>query len=128
MLCQRSSEEFYASAVDLANYSIALDEGRILKPEMLEQMWTPALEPDGQPAAYAYGWYVQNWRGRRLVWHSGWWPDAYAGLLLKTPDDDWALVALGNTDALNWPNPLYAARVHESPIAKLFLETFVAAP
>ncbi len=119
------SSGIIASAIDLANYSIALDQGRILSPALRSTMWTPPNNPDGQPAAYAYGWYVQNWEGHRLVWHAGWWPDAYAGLLLKAPDDDWALIALGNTDALNWPNPLYDARVQESPIGRLFLDTFV---
>lgn len=123
-----ASSGIIASAVDLANYSIALDEGRILSAALREQMWTPPTETDGRPAAYAYGWYVQNWQGHRLVWHTGWWPDAYAGLLLKAPDDDWTLVALGNTDGLNWPNPLNGARVHESPVGKLFLETFIRAP
>lgn len=38
----------------------------------------------------------------KLVWHGGWWPDAYAGLLLKVPEKGLTLVALGNTDGLHW--------------------------
>ncbi len=120
-----ASSGIIASAVDLANYSIALDDERILPAALREQMWTPPRDDDGQMAHYAYGWWVQQWQGHRMVWHGGWWPDAYAGLLLKLPDDDWTLVALGNTDGLHWGNPINRARVHEAPVAKLFLETFI---
>jgi CubicO group peptidase (beta-lactamase class C family) len=121
-----ASSGIIASVLDLAEYSIALDEGKILSPELREQMWTPPTGPDGRPAPYAYGWYVQDWQGHRLVWHGGWWPDAYAGLLLKAPDDGWTLVALGNTDGIHWGNPLNEAAVERSPLAAKFLELFVA--
>lgn len=121
-----ASSGIIASALDLANYSIALDEGRILSHELLERMWTPPILENGEAAAYAYGWWVQQWQGHRLVWHGGWWPDAYAGLLLKAPDDGWALIVLGNTDAIHWGNPLHQSRVDKSPLAAKFLELFVA--
>jgi len=93
-----ASSGIIASAVSLALYSIALDEGRILPPALVKSMLTPPIEPDGRPASYAYGWWTQRWRGQRLAWHGGWWPDAYAGLLLKVPDKGLTFVALGNTD------------------------------
>lgn len=119
-----ASSGIIASAVALANYSIALDEGRILVPALREAMWTPLREVDGTPASYAYGWWVQEWRGRKLVWHGGWWPDAYAGLLLKVPEEGLTLVALGNTDGLHWGNRLQVAEVEKSPLALEFLEIF----
>ncbi len=121
-----ASSGIIASVVDLAKYSIALDEGRILPDNLREKMWTPPTGPDGRPAPYAYGWWVQEWQGHRLVWHGGWWPDAYAGLLLKAPDDGWALIALGNTDGIHWGNPLHQAQVETSPLAARFLDLFVA--
>ncbi|MBT8472813.1 MAG: beta-lactamase family protein [Marinicaulis sp.] len=122
-----ASSGVIASVLDLAKYSIALDDGRILSPKLREKMWTPPADPDGSPAPYAYGWRVQDWRGHRLVWHGGWWPDAYAGLLLKAPDDGWALIALGNTDGIHWDgDTLTKSAVEESPLAAKFLELFVA--
>jgi CubicO group peptidase (beta-lactamase class C family) len=121
-----ASSGIIASVLDLAQYSIALDQGKILSPALLEQMWTPPAEPDGSPAPYAYGWYVQDWQGHRLVWHGGWWPDAYAGLLLKAPDDGWTLIALGNTDGIHWGNPLNRAEVEKSALAAQFLRIFVS--
>lgn len=121
-----ASSGIIASAVALANYSIALDEGRILAAALREEMWTPPMEDDGTPASYAFGWWVQEWRGRKLVWHGGWWPDAYAGLLLKVPAEGLTLVALGNTDGLHWGNRLQVAEVEKSALALKFLELFTA--
>jgi CubicO group peptidase (beta-lactamase class C family) len=121
-----ASSGIVASARELALYSIALDEGRILPAALREQMWSPPTDADGRPASYAYGWWVQQWRGERIVWHGGWWPDAYAGLLLKVPGKGLTLVALGNTDGLNWPNRLYVAEVEKNPLALRFLELFAA--
>ncbi len=120
-----ASSGIIAGVLGLAKYSIALDQGKILPPELLEQMWTPPILANGEPAAYAYGWWVQEWQGHKLVWHGGWWPDAYAGLLLKAPDDGWALIALGNTDGIHWGNPLHKAQVEKSALAAKFLQLFV---
>ena len=121
-----ASSGIIASARELALYSIALDEGRILSPELRETMWMPPTDSDGEPASYAYGWWVQPWRGQKLVWHGGWWPDAYAGFLLKVPGKGLTLVALGNTDGLHWGNRLHVAEIEKSPLASKFLELFAA--
>lgn len=121
-----ASSGIVASARSLAAYSIALDEGRILPQALLRAMWTPPQEADGFPASYAYGWWTQNWRGLQLVWHGGWWPDAYAGFLLKIPEKRLTLVAYGNTDGLHWGNPLEQAQIEKSPLARKFLELFAA--
>lgn len=121
-----ASSGIIASARGLAEYSLALDDGRILPKALLEQMWTPPTDPDGTPASYAYGWWTQSWRGQQLVWHGGWWPDAYAGLLLKVPSKGLTLVALGNTDGLHWDSRLQVADVDKSPLALKFLELFAA--
>lgn len=121
-----ASSGIIASARSLAEYSLALDQGRILSPALRELMWTPAVDANGRAASYAYGWWVQQWRGKKLVWHGGWWPDAYAGFLLKVPAEGLTLVAYGNTDGLNWQNRLQVAEIEKSPIALKFLELFVA--
>ncbi|MEM7664676.1 MAG: serine hydrolase domain-containing protein [Pseudomonadota bacterium] len=120
------SSGIIASARALAEYSIALDEGRILAPSLLSEMWSPPLEADGSEANYSYGWWTQRWNGKQLVWHGGWWPDAYAGLLLKVPEDGLTFVALGNTDGLHWENRLQVAEIEKSPLAAKFLELFAS--
>jgi CubicO group peptidase (beta-lactamase class C family) len=121
-----ASSGIIASVRELAKYSIALDEGRILEPELRDRMWTPPMDADGSPASYAYGWWTQEWKGNKLAWHGGWWPDAYAGFLLKVPEKGLTLVAFGNTDGLHWGNRLQVAEIHKSPLALKFLEMFVA--
>lgn len=119
-----ASSGIVAGVQDLARYAIALQQDRILSPALKRRMWTPPTKPSGEAEPYALGWWVQELDGRRLVWHGGWWPDAYAGLLLIAPDDDLALVALGNTDGIHWGNPLAEARVQDSDLAATFLELF----
>ncbi|MDV6314911.1 serine hydrolase domain-containing protein [Idiomarina sp. HP20-50] len=121
-----ASSGIIASAKALAHYSIALDEERILPAALRDTMWTPAKNGEGNPMPYAYGWFVQNWHGHKLVWHGGWWPDAYAALLLKAPDSGLTLVALGNTDGLRHEiNSLTSAQIEKNPLALKFLEVFV---
>jgi CubicO group peptidase (beta-lactamase class C family) len=119
-----ASSGIISSVIGLANYSIALDEGRILSPDQLETMWTRPINSDGSKSDYAHGWWAQDWNGKKLVWHGGWWPDAYAGMLLKVPEDGLTLVALGNTDGLNWENRVQVAEIENSPLALKFLELF----
>jgi len=121
------SSGIISSVLDLARYAIALQAGRILGPDLREAMWTPPQKPSGEAEPYAYGWYVQGWQDHKLVFHTGWWPDAYTGLLLIAPDDGKALVALGTTDGLHWDKPLDEAGVEGSPVAAKFLELFVRA-
>ncbi len=122
-----ASSGIIASTTDLAHYAMALDSGKILSPALREKMWTPPADADGSAAPYAYGWFVQHWQGHRLVWHSGWWPDAYAGFLVKAPDDGWSLVVLGNTDGVRTNiDTLRSAKVHENPLVAKFLKVFVS--
>lgn len=124
-----ASSGIIASVLDLAQYSNALDNDLILPASLREEMWTPPLDANGTPAPYANGWFVQNWNDHRLVWHSGWWPDAYAGIFLKAPDDGWALIALGNTDGIRHEiNTLTKAQIDLSPLPAKFLELFVGSP
>ncbi|WP_298336900.1 serine hydrolase domain-containing protein [uncultured Erythrobacter sp.] len=121
-----ASSGIISSAVGLANYSIALDEGGILAPDQLRAMWERPINADGNPSDYAHGWWAQDWNGKRLLWHGGWWPDAYAGMLLKVPDEGLTLVALGNTDGLNWQNRIQVAEIEKSALALKFLELFAS--
>ncbi|MCR9271196.1 MAG: beta-lactamase family protein [Hyphomonadaceae bacterium] len=123
-----ASSGVIASVLDLVQYSNALDDGLILTPTLREEMWTPPIDANGTVAPYANGWFVQNWSDHRLVWHSGWWPDAYAGIFLKAPDDGWALIALGNTDGIRHEiDTLTKAQIERSPLPAKFLEVFVEA-
>jgi hypothetical protein len=74
---------------------------------------------------YGLGWFVQDYEGQQLVWHSGWWEDAYSALYLKIPSLDLTFIVLANSEGVWWENPLDRAEVHRSPFARAFLAAFV---
>ncbi|HEX7829834.1 MAG TPA: serine hydrolase domain-containing protein [Thermoanaerobaculia bacterium] len=115
-----SSSGLSSTVVELARYSVALDEGRLLSNAARERAWTPSF--NGAP--YGLGWFTQNVGGERVVWHTSWWPNAYSGLLVKVPSRGLTLVLLANSDALvssiqGGSNALLY------PIASDFLRTFL---
>ncbi|MEJ7811511.1 MAG: serine hydrolase domain-containing protein [Gemmatimonadaceae bacterium] len=110
-----------STVTDLARFDIALDAGRLLGDSARALLWTPARTPSGATLPYGIGWYVQSYQGRRLLWHSGWWEQAYSALYLKVPDRRLTVILLANSEGLWWQNPLDAAEVHRSPFAALFL-------
>jgi len=68
----------YSNLEDLAKWDRALRHQTFLKKEELDLLLTPVVvngpgpvEPDGTPAAYGFGWFLNPWRGFRRMWHYG---------------------------------------------------------
>jgi CubicO group peptidase (beta-lactamase class C family) len=116
-----------STAADLARFDAALTRGELLSAESVRRMWTPGRAADGTPLAYGLGWFVQEHAGRRLVWHAGWWPQAYSALYLKLPDERLTMIVLANSEGMWWGNPLDAATVERSVFARALLEAFPSA-
>lgn len=70
----------------LLKWSEALMAGRILRPETLEQMWTPVAETRRPGESFGLGWLVRDVDGVRQVAHDGALPGAVSYLVL-TPAD-----------------------------------------
>lgn len=121
-----SSSGLSSTVTDLARYSIALDEGRLLSGGARERAFAPVVSASGTTLPYGAGWFTQTVAGERVVWHTSWWPDAYSGLLVKVPARRLALVLLANSDALVAPQG-GASNVLLYPIANDFLHTFLGA-
>ena len=113
-----------STAMDLARFDIALSEGRLLSPASQRAMWTAGVAPSGAVLPYGLGWFVQEFGGERLLWHSGLWDGAYSALYLKAPNRRLTLILLANSDGLKWDNGLDEAAVHRSPFVAAFLEAF----
>ena len=60
-----------SSAADLAKFFVALDGGKILKPESLGALWSPVKLNDGTEKGYGLGWTVGEHKGRKVVGHEG---------------------------------------------------------
>ena len=111
---------------DLAKYDIALDSGVLASEAVMKKLFSPATNPEGVKLPYAFGWYVQEYRGEKLIWHAGWDEEAgFTALYLKVPEKKLTLLLLANSEGMWWGNPLDGAAVHKSKFAKLFLDTFV---
>ena len=117
-----------SSVADLARFDAALDDGRLLSDSSRAEMWRPGRSPSGAVLPYGIGWYVQPVDGRRVVWHAGWWEQAYSALYLKLPDERLTLIVLANSEGMWWQNPLDAAEVERSPFAAAFLRRFRGRP
>ncbi|WP_420128193.1 serine hydrolase domain-containing protein [Longimicrobium sp.] len=113
-----------STVVDLARFDVALDEGRLISEASRAEMWRPGRSPSGNVLPYGIGWFVQQVDGRRVVWHSGWWEQAYSALYLKLPDERLTLILLANSEGLWWGNPLDGATVERQPFAAAFLRRF----
>ncbi len=113
-----------STVTDMARFDVALDEGRLLSDASRAEMWRPGRSPSGAILPYGIGWYVQEVDGRRVVWHGGWWEQAYSALYLKLPDERTTLILLANSEGIWWGNPLDGAAVERSPFAAAFLRRF----
>jgi CubicO group peptidase (beta-lactamase class C family) len=113
-----------STVADLARFDLALDEGRLISDASKAEMWRPGRSPSGAVLPYGIGWYTEQVDGRRVVWHTGLWEQAYSALYVKLPDEHLTLILLANSDGLWWGKPLDAAQVDGSPFAAAFLRRF----
>ena len=107
---------------DLANFDRSLDRGELLLVDTLAMAWNPAPDRSGQATPMGLGWFVQFYRGERVVWHFGHVPNAYSSLILKLPAKKMTLILLANSDGLSNPFQLPAGDVTRSLFATLFLK------
>jgi CubicO group peptidase (beta-lactamase class C family) len=71
----------YSSLVDLAKWDDALRNHTLLTARQMRPAITPVVlpasaklqvtEPDGAPAAYGFGWFLNPYRGHARMWHYG---------------------------------------------------------
>lgn len=114
------------TVLDLAKFDVALDQGLLISAESRASMMTPAISVDGETLPYGLGWYVQEYQGHTLIWHSGWWEDAYSALYLKIPSQELTFIILANSEGIWWDNPPDRALVHHSSFARTFLSAFMS--
>jgi CubicO group peptidase (beta-lactamase class C family) len=110
-----------ASAPDVARFSIALDRGLLLNEKSRTIAWQRPVAPDGTTLPYGLGWFVQEVRGRQVVWHYGHGLES-SSLIVKVPERRASFVILANSDGLSrWRGLGDNADVTASPAASLFL-------
>jgi CubicO group peptidase (beta-lactamase class C family) len=117
-----ASDGIVSTVRDLARFDIALDSPPVLLlQETLDAAWTPAAGRSGGALPTGLGWFVQSYRGERVVWQFGYIPNAYSSLVLKLPDRHLTFILLANSDGLSAPFQLEQGDVTRSLFATLFL-------
>lgn len=119
-----TSAGLMASVLDMAKYDIAVDQNRFLTKETQRLAFTPFTSTKGEALPYGLGWFTQDYKGTRLIWHYGYWT-GNSSLILKVPERNLTFIAMANTDNLSRPTDLGSGDVLSSPVALAFLETFV---
>jgi CubicO group peptidase (beta-lactamase class C family) len=80
---------------DLAKWDAAWRSDTLLKKESKAEAWKPFVLSDGKPSLYGFGWNVADFRGHRLISHSG----STAGFnaqFSRFTDDDLSVIVLTN--------------------------------
>jgi CubicO group peptidase (beta-lactamase class C family) len=120
-----SSAGLVASAPDVARFSMALDEGRLLSDSLQARAWSPIVTQAGDTLPHGLGWFVQDHDGVRLLWYYGHWFGS-SSLIVKVPERRLTFVVLANSDGLSrWRSLGDHGDVLRSPAARLFLAAFV---
>jgi CubicO group peptidase (beta-lactamase class C family) len=114
------------TVLDLAKYYIAVDQHRFVSAKTQELAWSPFIANDGSPQPYGFGWFVQNYRGGKLIWHYG-EIESFSGLVIKVPAQKLTFILLANASRTSEPFDLGAGNVLRSPFAQTFLENFAPA-
>jgi len=112
---------------DIAQFDIALDQDRLLRPETKAEMFAPTRSEWGDDLPYGQGWFTQQYRDTRLIWHYGHWT-CNSSLIVKVPEQNITLIVLANSNNLSQPYPLGDGNLLDSTIALVFLRTFVFPP
>jgi CubicO group peptidase (beta-lactamase class C family) len=113
-----------SSIRDLEKFDLKLKD-RFMRPEWQALAWTPPTNAGGQPLPHAYGWFVQDYNGDRLVWQFGVSDNASSSMIIMVPRRGVTLILLANSQGLARPFSLAAGDVTVSPFARLFLSIFV---
>jgi CubicO group peptidase (beta-lactamase class C family) len=110
---------------DLARFDAAVDSFLLLD-ETRTMAWSNIAGGGFSTLPTGLGWFVQTYRGERVVWHFGLVPNAYSSLILKVPSRRLTVILLANSDGLNAPFQLQLGDVTRSVFANLFLRLFLS--
>jgi CubicO group peptidase (beta-lactamase class C family) len=90
---------------DLARWDAALYTGKLLRPETLQQAFTPHRLKDGKPIEYGYGWQGGEWEGFTVIHHGGGIP-GFVSMGIRVPERRVYVAVLSNRIAEPFPGPV----------------------
>ena len=113
-----------STVLDMAKYDIAIDQNKFLTKETQQLAFTPAVSTKGESLPYGLGWFTQDYKGTKLLWHYGYWT-GNSSLILKVPEQNITFIIMANSDNLSRPTDLGAGNALSSAIGMAFLKTFI---
>ena len=113
-----------STVLDLARFDAAIDRHRFMRAETQERAWTRFIANNGEPLPYGLGWFVQDFHGTKLAWHSGNWGAGFSANYVKVPAKGLTFILLGNSEALS--DPFSFTDITNYAFGCAFLRTFVA--
>jgi len=117
-----------STASDYARFVDGVMRGKLLKPETLAKMWTAPVLGKGETSPYANGWFVEDYRGHRIIYHYGYYPSAYSAVMMMVPDKELVFVAIANGHSVNAGNGIDPIEGHVMACAVLMNFVDPAAP
>lgn len=95
------SSSLHSTVVEVSRWIAAHLEPTVLSPSLLAQMWEPAIEVGEPPwdEQQALGWAIGNYRGHRLLGHSGADP-GFGSRLVVVPGLRTGVVVLANSNTV----------------------------
>lgn len=92
----------YSTLEDLAKWDMALREHTLLSEAEYNAAITPVnvrgagpVEPDGKPAEYGFGWFLNPYEGHKRMWHYG-ETVGFRGTIQRFPDENLSVIILAN--------------------------------
>lgn len=119
-----TSAGLISTVLDMAKYDIAIDQNKFLTKETQQLAFTPTVSTMGEPLPYGLGWFTQNYKGTKLLWHYGYWT-GNSSFILKVPEQNITFIIMANSDNLSRPTDLGAGNALSSPVGMAFLKTFI---
>jgi CubicO group peptidase (beta-lactamase class C family) len=119
-----TSAGLISTVLDMAKYDIAIDQNKFLTKETQQLAFTPAVSTKGGPLPYGLGWFTQDYKGTKLLWHYGYWT-GNSSYILKVPERNMTFIIMANSDNLSRPTDLGAGNALSSPVGMAFLKTFI---
>ncbi len=84
-----------STPTDLVRFATALNAGKLLSNQSLQQMWTSQETTGGEPTNYGFGWRIEYRAGRKVVSHTG-GQSGTSTILVLVPETGTALAVMCN--------------------------------
>jgi CubicO group peptidase (beta-lactamase class C family) len=106
----------YLTALDMIKWDEGLAQGKLLKKESYEQMWTPVKLNSGQTYPYGFGWALGNVNGHKLIEHGGAW-QGFKAHISRYPDNKLTVIVFANLAQTNQSKLAHGiARIYETAL------------